>query len=263
MGFLKGVALATVLTSAGVGASQRRDHLQLQGPVTNCDLGPHIECRQNATHILYSSQDKQTMMVKGPNGYTVEAEHEHPLGNQPSPPPVAPAQPGTQPPPEVPAPARPETQAPARPGTPSPPEGTPFFPIWLTPVLSIIACGAGVGASSIACGIVLPYLETRWLRQSTSGVPLAAITINPTPTAPPTYDGISRGVLVQSSQQASQQNLSAQLVYSTQNEAPVISFSPQQINPELVASSAAEQQPPQRTQQRVAVEAVASSFRQP
>ena len=128
MGILKGAALAAVLTSAGVGASQRRDHLQLQGPVTNCYLGPAIKCTQNATHILFSSQDKQTMMVKGPNGiYTVEAEHGHPLGNQPTPPPppVAPAQPGTQPPPEVPAPsqsgtpprARPETPVPARPGT--------------------------------------------------------------------------------------------------------------------------------------------------
>ena len=80
--FLKGVALATVLTTAGV-ISHRRNHLQLQGPVTNCNLGPYTECIQNATHIFYSSQDQQTLMVKDPNG-----SYEH--GYTPAPPPVVP-----------------------------------------------------------------------------------------------------------------------------------------------------------------------------
>ena len=80
--FLKGIALATVLTTAGV-ISHRRNHLQLQGPVTNCNLGPYTECIQNATHIFYSSQDQQTLMVKDPNG-----SYEH--GYTPAPPPVVP-----------------------------------------------------------------------------------------------------------------------------------------------------------------------------
>ena len=130
---VKGIALVGAATTAGVGASQRRDHLQLQGPVTNCYLGPAIECTQNATHILFSSQAEQTMMVKGPNGiYTVEAEHGHPLGNQPPPPPplVVPKptkNPLSTPPPALAQyldPARPGTPAPAQPRTPAPPKAS-------------------------------------------------------------------------------------------------------------------------------------------
>ncbi len=128
---VKWVALGGAATTAGVGASQRRDHLQLQGPVTNCYLGPDIQCTKNATHILFLSPDKQTMMVKGPNGiYTVEAEHGHPLGNQPSPPPVVPKptkNPSSTPPPALAQyldPARPGTPAPAQPRTPAPPQAS-------------------------------------------------------------------------------------------------------------------------------------------
>ena len=132
---VKGIALVGAATTAGVGASQRRDHLQLQGPVTNCYLGPAIECTQNATHILFSSQAEQTMMVKGPNGiYTVEAEHGHPLGNQPPPPPPPPPvvpkptkNPLSTPPPALAQyldPARPGTPAPAQPRTPAPPKAS-------------------------------------------------------------------------------------------------------------------------------------------
>ena len=218
MGFLKGVALAAFLTSAGAGVTQRRHDLQLLGPVTNCDLGPDIKCTENATHLLFSSQEgKQTLMVKGPDGsYTLDAYHGHPLGNQSSPPPP----PGTQSPLEgTPFPNRlPVLGIIGGPGTKSPPEGTPF-PIWLIPVLGIIACGAGAGASSIACGMVLPYLETRWPRQSTSGVPLTAIEIDLTPPAHPPYTG-TRGVLVQSSSTPLSSNLDSRVLASEDPPGP-------------------------------------------
>lgn len=167
MRFLKGVALAAVLTSAGVGASQRRDHLQLQGPVTDCSLGPAITCIQNATHILFSSQDKQTMMVKGPNGiYTVEAEHGHPLGNQPSPPPVVPKP--TKNPSSTPPPALAQYLAPAPPVTPSP--APPQASSSNFPLDSVI--GAGVSLFIFA---TIVYSVFRHIRHERNRIPIAEI----------------------------------------------------------------------------------------
>ena len=164
---VKGVALVGAATTAGVVASQRRDHLQLQGPVTNCYLGPAIECTQNATHTLLSSQTEQTMMVKGPNGiYTVEAEHGHPLGNQPSPPPVVPKP--TKNPSSTPPPALAQYLAPAPPVTPSP--APPQASSSNFPLDSVI--GAGVSLFIFA---TIVYSVFRHIRHERNRIPIAEI----------------------------------------------------------------------------------------
>lgn len=157
MRILKGVALAAVLTSAGVGASQRRDHLQLQGPVTNCYLGPGIDCQQNATHLLYSNEGQQTLMVKGPDGsYTLDAEHGHPLGNQPSPPALA----------QYLDPAPPVTPSPAQPRTPAPPQASSSkFPLdsVVGPVVALFILA------------IIGYPVFRHIRHERNRIPIAEI----------------------------------------------------------------------------------------
>jgi len=192
MGILRGFALAAVLTTAGVGASQRRDHLRLEGPVTDCNLGP-ITCKQNGTHILYSSGNQQTMMVKGPDGsYALEAEHGNPPGNQPPPPPEVPKptkNPSSTPPPATPL-ARPRTQAP-------PQASSSDVPLDLVVGLTT----AFVFFAIMCCGV---FLHTH------------GRAINEIPIAPPPDNG-ARGVPIPLDQQTQQPD-----------PGPVASLDPQQ-----------------------------------